>query len=102
MLQGRVGQAVKAREIFIFPPMLEDHCHSPARIGRAQAIVARPCSARRHAAAVAIAGCGSRRGAGGGAGALHRAVAAQGDRIEVVSTAELPADAPFVIDRKDG
>lgn len=41
MLQGRVGQAVKAREIFIYPRQLEDLVIAVPGIARAQAVVTR-------------------------------------------------------------
>lgn len=41
MLQGRVGQAVKAREIFIYPRQLEDLVIAIPGIARAQAVITR-------------------------------------------------------------
>ncbi len=42
MLQGRVGQAVKAREIFIYPRQIEDVAIRLAGVRNAQVIVSRP------------------------------------------------------------
>lgn len=42
MLQGRVGQAVKAREIFIYPRQIEDVAIRLEGVRNAQAIVTRP------------------------------------------------------------
>lgn len=42
MLQGRVGQAVKAREIFIYPRQIEDLVIAVPGLLRAQAVVSRP------------------------------------------------------------
>ncbi|MCC5858959.1 MAG: hypothetical protein JJT90_12440 [Ectothiorhodospiraceae bacterium] len=42
MLQGRVGQAVKAREIFLYPRQIEDIAIRIADVRNAQVIVSRP------------------------------------------------------------
>lgn len=42
MLQGRVGQAVKVREIFVYPRQIEDLVLGTPGIGHAQVVVQRP------------------------------------------------------------
>lgn len=102
MLQGRVGQAVKAREIFIYPRQLEDLAISIPGIGRAQAIVARPGQREEITLRLSLSPDADRVAVLGAVPARFTALSRlKADRIEVVSADDLPADAPFVVDRKD-
>jgi len=102
MLQGRVGQAVKAREIFIYPRQLEDLAIAIPGIGRAQAIVTRPQQREEITVRLSLLPDADRDAVLAAAPARFNALSRlKADRIEVVGTDELPADAPFVVDRKD-
>src|SRR5258706_13274961 len=60
LLQGRVGQAVKAREIFIYPRQVEELVIQTAGVERAQCVVARP-GTREEITLRLIAGAGAER-----------------------------------------
>jgi phenylacetate-CoA ligase len=103
MLQGRVGQAVKAREIFIYPRQLEDLAIAVPGIGRAQAIVTRPQLREEITVRLSLLPDADRDAVLAAVPARFNALSRlKADRIEVVGTEELPAEAPFVVDRKDG
>lgn len=99
MLQGRVGQSVKAREIFIYPRQLEDLAIAVKGIQRAQAAITREghrdCITLRlvlqddinPASIIELAQHKFRE--------LSRLKA---DHVEIAGNAELPAEAPLVCD----
>lgn len=102
MLQGRVGQAVKAREIFIYPRQLEDLAIAVPGIGRAQAVVSRPAQREEITLRLTLTSEADRDAVLADVPARFNALSRlKADRIEVVAPEELPADAPFVVDRKD-
>ncbi|QDZ00569.1 phenylacetate--CoA ligase [Nitratireductor mangrovi] len=100
MLQGRVGQAVKAREIFVYPRQLEDLAISVPGLARAQAVVARPGHREEITLNLVTA-------EGADVDAIRRLAAdrfrelsrLKADHVEVL--AAIPDDAPLVVDRKD-
>lgn len=101
-LEGRVGQGIKAREIFIYPRQLEDLARQVAGVRRAQAIITRP--AHREEITLVLAADGQADDA-----ALRTAAAEQfrlltrlkADHIDIVAGDAL-ADEALVIDRKEG
>ncbi len=102
MLQGRVGQAVKAREIFIYPRQLEDLAIAIPGIGRAQAIVTRPQLREEITVRLSLLPDADRDAVLAAVPARFNALSRlKADRIEVVGAEALPAEAPFVVDRKD-
>jgi phenylacetate-CoA ligase len=102
MLQGRVGQAVKAREIFIYPRQLEDLAIAIPGIGRAQAIVTRPQLREEITVRLSLLPDADRDAVLAAVPARFNALSRlKADRVEVVSAEALPAEAPFVVDRKD-
>jgi phenylacetate-CoA ligase len=102
LLQGRVGQAVKAREIFVYPRQVEELVIQTAELERAQCVIARP-QAREEVTLRLVATAGADRSA------IVRAARAKfqdlarlsPDHVEFVTAGELPADAPLLVDRKD-
>lgn len=100
---GRVGHAVKARAIFIYPRQLEDLAIAVPGIGRAQAIVTRPQLREEITVRLSLLPDADRDAVLAAVPARFNALSRlKADRIEVVVTDELPAEAPFVVDRKDG
>ncbi|WP_428249675.1 phenylacetate--CoA ligase family protein [Ferrovibrio sp.] len=98
-LQGRVGQAVKAREIFIYPSHVEALPRRVAGIARAAVEVRREGHRDAIAAKIALADAASEAAV---APALRQAFASltrlQLDHIEIVPSDTLPADAPLLRD----
>lgn len=102
MLQGRVGQAVKAREIFIYPRQIEELVIATPGAVRAQAVVARPGHREEITLRVALAD-------GTAGDPLRESVAARfrdlsrlkADHIEFVDADAIDGDGPLVLDRKD-
>lgn len=100
MLQGRVGQAVKAREIFIYPRQLEDLVIAVPGISGAQAVVSRPGHREEVTLRLTVDGDAA-------IGTLKETASVRfkelsrlrADHIELVD--ELPEDAPLVVDEKD-
>ncbi len=102
LLQGRVGQAVKAREIFIYPRQVEELVIQTAGVERAQCVVARP-GTREEITLRLIAGAGAERaGIEAAARAKFQDLSRlRPDHVEFIAVDSLPADAPLVVDRKD-
>ncbi|MGB3500879.1 MAG: hypothetical protein WBA44_04585 [Mesorhizobium sp.] len=100
MLQGRIGQAVKAREIFIYPRQIEDLAIAVPGLLRVQAVVSRPAH-REEITLLLLPDDGVdteevRRKAAERFRELSRLKA---DHILIVD--DLPGDMPLVVDRKD-
>lgn len=100
MLQGRVGQAVKVREIFVYPRQLEDLVIAVPGLARAQAVVARPAHREEITLNLVIDGDADATTVRAQAAERFRELSRlRADDIAVVSA--LPEDAPLVVDRKD-
>ena len=101
-LTGRVGQGVKAREIFIYPHQLTELVRRIPAIARVQATVRRPQAREEVHLAVELHETGD---AAATTAELERLFAAvtrlRVDRIDFVPAGTLPADAPLLLDRKD-
>lgn len=99
MLQGRVGQSVKAREIFIYPRQLEDLVIAVPGIRRAQASISREghrdCVTLRIALQDGVDATGVTEPAQAKFRELSRLKA---DHVEIVDSIELPPEAPLVRD----
>lgn len=102
MLQGRVGQAVKAREIFIYPRQIDELAIASPGLVRAQAVISRPAHREEITLRLVLdpeanpdavlAWVASR---------FRELTRLKADHLELVAAGELPTDAPFVVDRKD-
>ena len=102
MLQGRVGQSVKAREIFIYPRQLEDLAIAVPGIVRAQAVVTRPRHREEITLRLTLTPDDNREAVLAAVPERFNALSRlKADHVEMVSADALPADAPFVVDRKD-
>jgi phenylacetate-CoA ligase len=102
MLQGRVGQSVKAREIFIYPRQLEDLAIAVSGIDRAQAVVSRPSHREEITLRLALSPEANREAVLATAAERFNALSRlKADHVEIVDSAALAADAPLVVDRKD-
>lgn len=100
MLQGRVGQAVKVREIFVYPRQLEDLVIAVPGLARVQAVVARPAHREEITLNLVIDGDADATTVRAQAAERFRELSRlRADDIAVVSA--LPEDAPLVVDRKD-
>lgn len=102
MLRGRVGQAVKAREIFIYPRQVEDLAISIPGISRAQVVVCRPGHREEIMLRIVLTPQADREAV---LAAVPRRFTElsrlKPDHIEVIAVEELSAEAPLVVDRKD-
>jgi phenylacetate-CoA ligase len=102
MLQGRVGQAVKAREIFVYPRQVEELVIQTAGIERAQCVIARP-GTREEVTLRVIAAAGAERSAVEAAARakFQDLSRLRPDHVEFIAPEALAADAPLIVDRKD-
>jgi phenylacetate-CoA ligase len=102
MLQGRVGQAVKAREIFIYPRQLEELAISIPGISRAQAVVCRPAHREEITVRLVVTPQADLEAVLAAVpGRFTELSRLKPDHVEVIAAEALPADAPFVVDRKN-
>jgi phenylacetate-CoA ligase len=102
MLQGRVGQAVKAREIFVYPRQVEDMVIRCPGVVRAQAVVARPQAREEITLRLAVGEGADRAALEAGARAAFQTLSRlRADHVEFFAADGLAADAPLVVDRKD-
>ncbi len=100
LLEGRVGQAVKAREIFVYPRQLEELARLVPGIRQAQAVITRPATREEITLRLAV-------DAGTDHGALTALAAEQfqlqtrlrADHIEIMAPEAL-LDQALVLDRK--
>lgn len=100
MLQGRVGQAVKAREIFIYPRQLEDLVIAIPGIVRAQAVVTRPLNREEVTLKLVLDGnVGADEVKLRAAERFRELSRLKADHVEIIDA--LPDEAPLVVDNKD-
>ncbi|WP_282127473.1 phenylacetate--CoA ligase family protein [Roseobacter litoralis] len=100
-LQGRVGAAVKVREIFVYPRVIEDVVIATPGAKAAQAIVTREDDRDRISISLLLeegADASAARTAAADAFQLHSRIRADAVRI----VAELPENADLMVNRKDG
>lgn len=102
LLQGRVGQAVKAREIFIYPRQVEELVIRCKGVVRAQVVVAR-LQTREEITLRLVLGAGADRTQIDAAAraAFQDLSRLRADRVEFVDEAAIAADALLVVDHKD-
>lgn len=101
-LTGRIGQGVKAREIFIYPHQLSELARRVPAVARLQAAVRRPQAREEVHLAVELQETADAAAATAELERLFVAITRlRIDRIDVVPTGTLPADAPLLLDRKD-
>ncbi len=102
MLQGRVGQAVKAREIFIYPRQVEELVIAGRGVMRAQAVVSRSAHREEITLRLALAPEADREEVLVWASNRFRELTRlRADKLEPVAAQAFPADALFVVDRKE-
>lgn len=102
MLQGRVGQAVKAREIFIYPRQIDELAIASPGVARAQAVISRPGHREEITLRLVLAPDADRDTVTGWVpGRFRELTRLKVDHLEFITAGELPADAPFLVDRKD-
>lgn len=104
MLQGRVGQAVKAREIFIYPRQVEDVAIRLENVGKAQVIVTRPGNREEVQLRLEVDAAGHARAEAlraQAADAFRELTRLQADHIELVDEGSFPEDYALLIDQKD-
>ena len=102
LLQGRVGQAVKAREIFVYPRQVEELVIQTAGVERAQCVVARPAAREEITLRLVTAASADRTAVEPAARAKFQDLSRlRVDRVEFIAADALPADAPLVVDQKD-
>jgi len=102
MLQGRAGQAVKAREIFIYPRQIDELAIASPGLVRAQAVISRPGHREEITLRLVLAPDASREAVFAWVHSRFRELTRlKADHLELVAEGEIPADAPFVVDRKD-
>lgn len=101
-LQGRVGGAVKAREIFIYPVHVQQLTERVEGIARAQVIVRRPAAREEVHLRVELTADADEASVRSQAEREFRALTRLGiDRLEVVEPGTIATEEPFVIDEKD-
>lgn len=101
MLQGRVGQSVKAREIFLYPRQIEDLVIAIGGLSRAQAVITREGHRDHVCLRLALQ-------EGTALDALSEAIHQQfralsrlrADRLDVVPADFFASDAPFIKDER--
>ncbi len=101
LLEGRVGQGVKAREIFIYPRNVEEVLAQVPPIQRAQVVV----TSQQHRETITLRGVLNPGGEAAMAEkALHEIFKQRTrlklDAIEWISADDLAVDAPLLVDRK--
>ena len=102
LLQGRVGQAVKAREIFVYPRQVEELVIQTAGVERAQCVIARPAAREEVTLRLVVAGSVDRPAIDAAARAKFQDLSRlRADHVEFIAADALPPDAPLVVDRKD-
>jgi phenylacetate-CoA ligase len=102
LLQGRVGQSVKAREIFIYPRQIEELVIATPGVARAQCVVARPAAREEITLRLVLAAGADRAAIESAARAKFQDLSRlRADHIDCIAEDALAADAPLVLDRKD-
>lgn len=101
-LQGRVGLAVKAREIFIYPVHVTDLTARIDEVTRAQAVVRRPGSREEVLLRLELADGADPPGLRERVDEEFRSLTRLGlDEIEVVPAGTIAGEEPFVVSQKD-
>lgn len=101
-LTGRVGQAVKAREIFIYPHQLAELARQIPAIDRLQATITRPRAREEVHLAVVLHDPDRRAEAEAELNRLFPALTRlRIDGLRFLPPGSLAADAPLLLDRKD-
>ncbi|MTV27720.1 phenylacetate--CoA ligase [Nitriliruptoraceae bacterium ZYF776] len=101
-LQGRVGLAVKAREIFVYPLHVTDLTARVDAVTRAQAVVRRPDAREEILLRVELADGADEAAARARIEEEFRALTRLGvDDIEVLPAGTIAGEEPFVMDHKD-
>lgn len=102
LLQGRVGQAVKAREIFVYPRQVDELAVRIAGLRRAQAVVSRPGHREEITLRLAVADGAPRAEVEAAArGLFHELTRLRVERVELLPADGLGDDAPLLVDAKD-
>ena len=102
-IQGRVGQAVKAREIFIYPRQLEELAIRVPGVKAAQAVVARPGNREEVTLRLAIEPAAARESLElAAAQEFQKLSRLKPDHIELLAVDALVAESALVVDRKGG
>ncbi len=103
LLQGRVGQAVKAREIFIYPRQLDELATRLRGVRAAQAVITRPVNREEITLRLAIEPSADRDSiAAGAAIEFQKLSRLRPDHIEMLSPDGLDGETALVVDRKPG
>lgn len=102
-MQGRVGQAVKAREIFIYPRQLEELAIRIPGVQAAQAVITRPGNREEVTLRLAVQpGVGKDELAQAAAHEFQNLSRLRPDHIEMLAADALAAESALVVDRKSG
>ena len=101
-LQGRVGLAVKAREIFIYPVHIQDLASRVPGASRAQAIVSRPGSREQIEVVVELEAGADEESVRTRVEEEFRSLTRlKVDELRLVPAGTIAGEEPFVVDRKD-
>lgn len=101
-LQGRVGQAVKAKEIFVYPRQVEETGLRTPGVGRAQVVVTRDGSRDRVTLRLETAGADAPPDLGERAKEAFLTLSrVRADSVEVGPSGSISADEPLVVDRRE-
>lgn len=100
-LQGRVGAAVKVREIFVYPRAIEEVIIATPGARAAQAIVTRENDRDMIRLSLVLAkGADAAAAEAAAAEAFRQHARIRADAVAIVG--DLPEDAPLIVNRKDG
>ena len=101
LLQGRVGMAVKAREIFVYPRQIEELVIQTPGVVRAQALIARPNTRDEITLNLVVDKGVDRAGAEAKAKSVFQDLSRlRADRVAFVESDAIAADAPLLIDQR--
>lgn len=101
MLQGRVGQSVKAREIFLYPRQIEDLVIAVPGLSRAQAVITREGHRDHVSLRLALQEGTSLDAVSERVQQQFRALSRlKADSLDVVPAVDFAADAPFIKDER--
>lgn len=101
MLQGRVGQSVKAREIFLYPRQIEDLVIAVPGLSRAQAVITREGHRDHVSLRLALLEGTSLDAVSERVQQQFRALSRlKADSLDVVPAVDFAADAPFIKDER--
>jgi len=101
-LQGRVGLAVKAREIFLYPVHIQQLAERVPGLRRAQAVVRRPAEREEVLLRAELEPDADEQSVLERIHEEFRSITRLGiDELELVSPGAIAGEEPFVVDRKD-